>query len=152
MTGLNDVVQKYAEGFVLGAKAPAAKAEETTGTGLPSPLQGALKKDLDEVRDRNEKFFWIYVGMVAAVFVVFIGVVLFFKDLRYFLEAATALFGVTAAGLMKLMLAAWREKQQTEIVLVLVRYMDDDVIRTFFIALSSELLTKKPRGRSRRAK
>lgn len=76
-----------------------------------------LKGDLAQVEQRNRLYLLICVGMMLFLFVVLVVVVLLFLNNAGVVQVALGAFGVSCAGLIRWMVALWREKYYLEVLL-----------------------------------
>jgi hypothetical protein len=129
MTSLAKVLEEYRD-------------EDAAPLGEVKPRRlnrAKMKEGLEEVRRVNTRFFWVCVGMILVLFAATLLVVLTHLQTPGTVQVAMAAFGVSAAGLIQLMFRLWREKNRTEIVLLLAVNMDDDILKTIVNLLAASL-------------
>jgi hypothetical protein len=110
------------------------------GATKPRPLnREKLQQALAEVGRVNTRFFLVCVLMIVLLFAATVGVVLTSLDRPGVVQVALAAFGVSAAGLIRWMIALWREKNRTEVVLLLAVNMDDETLKTIVNLMAGSL-------------
>jgi steroid 5-alpha reductase family enzyme len=93
--------------------------------GVASARTEELRKRLRQIQHRNMRYFNFAVCMLAATFLVAMGVILFALSSRS-AAAVAAVLGVSIIGMIRTMLSLWREKVATEMMIELSEL--DDVI------------------------
>jgi len=98
-----------------------------------------LKQDLSAVTKNNTKYFILCVIMVLVLFVVSITVVLTNLGKPDIIKVVMAAFGISCAGLITMMIKLWREKSNTELLIILAINMDLDTLKAVVAVLAKKL-------------
>jgi hypothetical protein len=102
-----------------------------------SPRTEALRRQLRTVQRHNARYFSLVVLMLAAMFVTGMGVVVSGASQQATIPVA-AVLGISVLGMVKMMLALWREKVATELLIELSE-LDDGVLRQVVARLLERL-------------
>ena len=131
MSQLKSVLSAYAQANLanLGGARPKSSAIDLE----------KLTPQLQQVVQRNNKFFILCVAMILVLFVANITIVLLHHDNLKLVVATSGIFGISAAGLIALMAKLWREKVATELVLGLLPALEPAVFKTVITTLIRRL-------------
>jgi hypothetical protein len=97
----------------------------------------ALRERLREIHQQNKGYFLAPVLMLAATFVVAMGLIIYGATGTNRAVVIASAFGISVISMIRLMLSFWREKVATEL-LVELSELDDDVLKK----MSAKLLAK----------
>jgi hypothetical protein len=130
MKSLNDVFAQFSG--LAHAGPPAAKIDVDR-----------LKTDLAEVERRNRFVLRTCIGMIGFLFLTLIGIVVFSLHNPAAVQVAVGAFGVSCAGLIRWMMAIWREKYYLEILLTLANNLEAKDLREALYFLRARWLGQK---------
>jgi hypothetical protein len=145
MTSLSAVLQKYAEpGRELTVHLGSDETQEEARLGKETTKgqtvdREALRKDLQALKQDNNRYFVVCVVMVVLLFVVCVIVVLMNLKDASIVKLAMSTFGVSAAGLITIMTNLWRVKSNTEVLILLAVNTDSDTVKTVINILAKKL-------------
>lgn len=114
MTTLRSALADYVDGAFAG--------------GAGSARTRALVKRLGEIQRRNTRYFSLAVAMLAVTFLASMGLILFGLSSRSSTMTVASVFGISVIGMIRMMLALWREKVATE-MLVELSELDESLLR-----------------------
>jgi hypothetical protein len=112
------------------------------GGTAPAVDVGQLKKDLAEVERRNRFYLLICVGMIVFLFLALVVVVLLSLNNSGAVQVALGAFGVSCAGLVRWMIALWKEKYYLAILLALASNLGAEDVRKLISILRTRWLGK----------
>ena len=116
---LKDVLVRYSESSPhFGENFAGAKPNQTDSDDL--------RRDLKAVSDQNRAYFLICVGMVLAIFVGACAIALRYISDPTFVKEVFAATGVSITGLVVQMMKLWKEKVNSDLVLVLARNLSPE--------------------------
>jgi hypothetical protein len=140
MTSLRSVLLKHA-GALPAPKDSLGSADEPSIQVTPVPIldRDKLGRDLSVVNKGNNRYFFICVSMVLTLFAVSVGVVLTNLNKPDIIKVVMAAFGISSAGLITMMIKLWREKSNTELMILLAINMDSDTLKTIIAILAKRL-------------
>jgi hypothetical protein len=131
MNKLKSVLLAYAESNLA-----------SLGGGTPKTSTVDLEKlapQLQQVVQRNDKLFMMCVSMIFILFAANLTVVIIHHDNLKLVAGTSGIFGISAAGLIILMIKLWREKVATELVLGLLPALEPAVFKTVITTLIRRL-------------
>ena len=105
-----------------------------------SNKKALLREALDRIRTRNEAYFSVCVGFVVVMFVTAISLIVLHSRQTAAWTATSAVFGISLAGMVRMMLGFWREKVATDMLLELSG-LDDAILKDV-----SRVLLRRLRG------
>ena len=106
---------------------------------IPSLDREKLKRDLSAISKGNNRYFLICVVMVVILFLVSVGVVLTNLNKPDIIKIVLGAFGISSAGLITMMIKLWREKSNTELLILLAINMDSDTLKSIIAILAKRL-------------
>lgn len=112
MKTLRNVILEYEARGPSAYKPPAPPVPEMTDDEL-----SRLRDDLWEVERSNRWLLKVSVSMILVLFVIVLVVVLVNLNQPLVVQVALPVFGISCAGLIRWMIALWREKTSTEMLL-----------------------------------
>jgi hypothetical protein len=98
----------------------------------------ALRERLREIHQQNKSYFLAPVLMLAATFVVAMGLIIYGATGTNRAVVIASIFGISVIGMIRLMLSFWREKIATEL-LVELSELDDDVLKKMSVKLLAKM-------------
>ncbi len=122
MNTLDDVLNEFKPTVDLG--------------GAKSPSDKLLKR-LRDVNAANSKYFIICVAMVVAMFVAALSLIFLRMSDSTTATLVAGAFGLSVAGMVRMMLRLWREKVATDLLLELSN--DPAVLRSVIDTLATRL-------------
>jgi hypothetical protein len=126
MKSFNSIVSKYAD-----TKRILGKVE----SGLNVNQIDDLRKDLKSISSNNIIFYWICVGMVVTIFLLSIFLFIFNIYNCDKIEIILSINGVSIMGLIVYMKKLWKEKVNSDMLLVLIGTLKKEMINTILVAL-----------------
>ena len=126
MKNFNSIVSKYADTKRILGK---------SDTGLSAIQIDNLMKDLRSISSNNSIFYWICVGMVVIVFLLSLFLIIYNLDKPDNIRIIFSITGVSVMGLIVYMNKLWKEKVNTDILLVLIGTLKKEMINTILVAL-----------------
>jgi uncharacterized membrane protein len=102
----------------------------------------AMRQDLRSVKKDNNRYFFVCVSMVILLFIVCIVLVIMNACNSTVVTVVMSGFGISAAGLIKLMTGLWRSKSNTELLLVLALNTDGETLTNIVNILASGIQKK----------
>jgi hypothetical protein len=105
--------------------------------GATSPRTQALVSRLGEIQQNNLRYFTLGVAMLAVTFAAAMGLIIFGLTNRSATITVASVFGVSLVGMIRLMLALWREKVATEMLIALSE-LDEGLLQQ----VAAKLLTR----------
>lgn len=102
-----------------------------------------LREALERVRARNERYFVASAAFLVVMFVAAIAIIVSHATDTKTWTLTSAVFGMSLAGMARMMLGLWREKVTIDLLIELAGH-DDAVLRD----VSRALLRTLPRGRT----
>ena len=130
MPKLRDVLQKYSPLAETGGKAVAA----------PSSFDSAaLQNELQALIRRNERFFWIWIGLLAVLFVLCVALVLRFVDQPSRIQQIFAGAGISFFGVIWRIGDAWKTKVALEFTITLVGGLSENAVRSVVAVLANKI-------------
>lgn len=130
MPKLRDVLQKYAPLAETGRKAEAA----------PSSFDGAaLQRDLKALIRHNERFFWIWIGVLVVLFALFAALVLRYVDQPSRIQQIFAAAGISFFGVIWRIGNAWKTKMALEFTITLVGGLNENAVRSVVAVLANKI-------------
>jgi len=145
MASLHDVLRQYIG--TIPAPIATAGSDETQGASEEKASTSfdkeGFQRGLEQVKKDNRLYFIICVAMVLTLFIISIVFVLANLDRPGAIKIAMAAFGISTAGLMAKMIGLWREKSNTEFLLLLAPNVDADTIKTIVGILAKRILSGK---------
>ena len=119
---LRDVLARYSvSGPHFGEKVAGAEPDQDTSNNL--------SHDLKAVSDQNRVYFLVCVGMVAVIFIGACTVAVRYISDPGFMKEVFAATGVSITGLVLQMMKLWKEKVNSDMVLVLARNLSAADVR-----------------------
>src|SRR4051812_33129279 len=121
MKRLRGVLQSYSKPITLG------------GDPTPGALGFSAERltaDLQAVSRSNEYYFGICVVMVVALFLVMLLVVTRSLTSPDTVKVAIGAFGLSGAGIVRLMIGLWREKVATDVLITLSTTIERELLRS----------------------
>jgi hypothetical protein len=110
------------------------------GDHEPPPLAvERLKDELRAVSRANEHYFAVCVVMILALFLAALWVIIRYVSNPDAVRGAFAAFGLSVAGMIRVMIGLWREKVATDMALALVGTLDLDTTRSIIEVLLKRL-------------
>ena len=85
----------------------------------PAPRTDDLRKRLREIQGQNTRYFLVPVIMLAATFIVAMGLIICGTGGMTATTAIASVFGISVVGMIRMMLGFWREKVATELIIEL---------------------------------
>jgi len=122
MSALRNLLSEYVDEVVAGS----------------SPRTAELRTRLSQIRDRNAGYFILVVVMLVIVFLVAIALVVFSTEGRTGVIVVLSVFGISLIGMVRLMLALWREKLAIELLIELSE-LDDNILKKVVAKLLRQL-------------
>lgn len=130
MPKLREVLQKYAPLAETGREADAA----------PPPFDGpALQRDLNALIRHNERFFWIWIGVLIVVFVLCAALVLRYADQPSRIQQIFAGAGISFFGVIWRIGDAWKTKMALEFTITLVSGLKENAVRSVVAVLANKI-------------
>jgi hypothetical protein len=111
VTALRDALSDYIDEVTLGA----------------APRTAEFMHRLREINQRNAVYFTATAAMLAIAFIVATSLVVFSAAGRTTAIAVLSVFGISIIGMVRAMLALWREKSAIELLVELAE-LDDDIL------------------------
>lgn len=138
---LRDVVRQYAGS--LSAPSVTGGSDETIVHVAPEQPPAidreALRRDLARVVKSNQSGFVVCVAMLIILFLATLSLVIFNFDKPGLVKAAVSALGVSSAGVVTMMIKLWRNKSNTEMLMILAISMDAQTMRTVIEILAKRL-------------
>lgn len=132
MGKLNLVVKKYADALRhLGEE---AKETESSNAKI-----NALTNELKKVSSKNTVFFWISVSMVVIVFILSLVLIMKFLSDPGKVQTIFSISGVSVMGLIIYMTKLWKDKVNTDMLLILISTLDKEMINPILVSLINKL-------------
>jgi len=131
MTSIASAVEAYAT--------PALAPELGGGSKDTGRRRDALEADLLRVSRTNTTYFNISVGAVLATLVAAAAITLKYIGSPDAIKAIFGVLGISVSGLLALLASLWREKVRADMLLVLVRNVDEEQLRKVIDVLMSKL-------------
>src|SRR5262245_1882064 len=88
-----------------------------------------LRGELKEVQRNNRLLFWVCIAAILALLVAMVCVTLIHFNAPGVVQVLLGVFGASAAGLIRWLVALWREKTLVEMFLIAATYGKGDVVR-----------------------
>lgn len=130
MPKLQQVLQKYA---------PLAETGRDTGVA-PAPFdREALQRDLKQMVRDNERFFWIWIGLLITLFVLCVLLVLRYANQPVRIEQIFAGAGISFFGVIWRVGEAWKTKMALEFTITLVGGLSENAIRSIVAVLAGKI-------------
>lgn len=130
MPKLRDVLQKYVPLAETGRKADAA----------PPPFDsGGLQRDLHALIRHNERFFWIWIGVLVVLFVLCAVLVLRYVDQPGRIQQIFAGAGISFLGVIWRIGDAWKTKMALEFTITLVGGLNENAVRSVVAVLANKI-------------
>lgn len=132
-----EIITKYAdpEAAPLGA-----------GDGkqvLTSEQRAELRTDLRMAIDRNRGTLRTAVTLIVILFIVNVGIAVFYLKEPLVIQAAAGVTGVSAAGLITWMIRLWTDKSRLEMLAVFAVNLEGDALKTLLNVLDRSFATSK---------
>jgi hypothetical protein len=144
MTSLKSLLQQYSDGahaisVQLGADETLSDAQRHVAARGQDINRKTLRKDLQRVKQDNNRYFVVCAAMVVLLFVVSVGLVIVNLQNAAVVKIALSAFGVSAAGLITVMTNLWRVKSNTELLMILAINTDGETLKTVVNILAKAL-------------
>ena len=104
--------------------------ENLAGAETATDTTNNLSQDLKAVSDQNRAYFLVCVGMVLVIFVGACTVAVKYISDPTFVKQVFAATGVSITGLVLQMMKLWKEKVNSDMVLVLARNLSPTDVRS----------------------
>lgn len=142
MKRLRATLGAYAEPIQLGEGTP------------PSVIPvDKLRKELQAVIRTNTNYFLVCVAMTLGLYIAALWVVFDNLDDKGTLQIAFAMFGLSLAGMVRMMIGLWREKVATETLLTFVGAVDDKFLKSIIEVFLRQMPGgARPSSRARKAR
>ncbi|MBZ0090205.1 MAG: hypothetical protein K8H90_07490 [Thermoanaerobaculia bacterium] len=127
---LESILQRYADREV----APLGGSRRRS---LSDTERSALRKDLERIEHYNSRLVWIAVGLLVVLFGAWLVVVLVPGWSAGGVQAASAAFGLSAAGCIRWLLGIWREKTRTALLVRMAVDLEGDSLAAVISILST---------------
>jgi hypothetical protein len=138
MKSLSSILRENAGPGVAKDALGGDESEKISVTAPPLDVE-KLRRDLSAVSKNNTKYFVVCVIMVLVLFIVSIVVVLTNLSNPDIIKVVMAAFGISCAGLITMMIRLWREKSNTELLIILAINMDLDTLKAVVAVLAKKL-------------
>jgi hypothetical protein len=102
----------------------------------------AIRQDLESVKKDNNHYFLVCVSMIILLFIVCIVLVIMNARNSTVITVVMSGFGISAAGLIKLMTSLWRSKSNTELLLALAVNTDKETLTNVVNILANGIQRK----------
>jgi hypothetical protein len=138
MKTLREVVAGHVGAMTARVEAGADDTNGNVAVEAPPLDRNALRRDLERVRKENNVWFGLYVTLLIVLFVASLSVVVVYIERPGVVRAFVSAMGITTAGLLPLMLRAWRSKVATEYLLTLAVNLDAKTMRSVLLVLAKQ--------------
>jgi hypothetical protein len=98
-----------------------------------------LQRDLKALIRHNERFFWIWIGVLVVLFVLCAGLVLRYVDQPARIRQIFAGAGISFFGVIWRIGDAWKTKMALEFTITLVGGLNENAVRSVVAVLASKM-------------
>jgi hypothetical protein len=99
-----------------------------------------IRRELNEMARYNERFLWIGVGMILALYVAALGLIVFYRDSPAIVSAIFGGTGFSIAGLGQKVFDVWKAKSTFELLLALATDVDGAQLSRILSIMEKKLL------------
>ena len=101
-------------------------------------IQG-LKNELAALSSRSNLYFWMCASMIVILLVLALVLIFYWVDAPGKLQIIFGASGLSVGGLIYYMNKLWKEKVSTDLILILVSTVQQEVINSILVALVNKL-------------
>jgi hypothetical protein len=134
MKNFNRIINKYAD-----TKRILGKAD----SGLSNEQIENLRKDLLSISSKNKIYFLICVGMVVLAFLISLFLIIYYIKKPEKIQIVFSITGLSVMGLIIYMNKLWKDKVNSDMLLVLVGTLKKEMITTILVALIKKKKSNK---------